>query len=120
VRGLTVRNGRVTCGVVNKSDEEVTLDEVRLQSSSYDLTEPVFPPAVEAWKIGRQCTWSIYFNCQPNPAASLIRMNDTTGLFFKTELRVVVIYSALGVSREFSQVIPVQVNVSSNEIISLV
>ena len=49
-----------------------------------------------------------------------MRMNDNKGLFFKTELQVVVIYSALSVSREFSQVIPVQVNVSSNEIIPLV
>jgi diguanylate cyclase (GGDEF)-like protein len=120
VRGLTVRNGTVTCGVVNKSEEEITVDEIRLQSSSYDLTEPVFPPSVDAWKVGRQCTWSIYFNCQPDPAATLIRMNDTKGLFFKAELRIVMIYSALDVSREFSQIIPVQVNVSSNEIISLI
>ncbi len=120
VRSIVARNGGVTVDVVNKLEEEIAVGEITLQSSGYDITEPVFAPGNGLWKIGARSGWSIYFNCQPDPAAALIRMNDDKGLFFKTELRVVMIYSVLGHSRELSQGIPVQVNVTGREIISLV
>jgi diguanylate cyclase (GGDEF)-like protein len=120
LRDFNVRSGSISCDVVNKSDEEVTVEEIRLESNGYAITEPASPQGDGAWKIGPRCARPTNFACQPDPAAALIRMNDNKGLFFKTELRVVLIYSALGQSREFSQTIPVQVKVAIKEITSLI
>jgi hypothetical protein len=101
------------------SDEHLTVEEVGLESDGYALREPAFPVPPGVWKISPRGSLPIGLQCQTGPAATLIRMHDKEGLFFNTELRVRVRVRVLGQLCDFDQRIPVRVNVSSCEIVSL-
>lgn len=105
--------------VENMSDEAVTITEIRLESDGHLITEPAFPPLSDLWKIAPSCTCSLSWFCKTDPAASLTRMNDHKGLLFKASLRVLLICTVLGQTREFEQKIPIQVKVAENKIASL-
>ncbi len=120
VRLVRGRADNFLLSIENKSDEDILVEEIRLESGGYPITEPAFPLIPEAWKVLAKCTLPIGWLCQTDPAVSLTRMNDNEGLFFKAELRVVVVCNILGQSRECEQKIPVQVKVTNREIVSLV
>jgi len=103
----------------NKSAEEVVVEEIKLESHGYLLTQPAYPPLPEAWKVWPNSSSPFGWYCQTDPAATLIRLNDDKGLIFRAELRIVLECKILGQPREFEQKIPVNVNASSQEIISL-
>jgi diguanylate cyclase (GGDEF)-like protein len=105
--------------VENKSSEEVLVEEIRLESHGYLLTQPAYPPSPEAWKVWPHSSVPFGWYCQTDPAAALIRLNDEKGLLFREELRIVLECRILGQPREFEQKIPVNVNASNQEIVSL-
>jgi diguanylate cyclase (GGDEF)-like protein len=106
--------------VENKSMEEVVVEEIRLESHGYLLTQPACPPSLEAWKVWPNSSVPFGWYCQTDPAATLIRLNDEKGLIFKEELRIVLECRILGQPREFEQKIPVNVNAANQEIVSLI
>jgi diguanylate cyclase (GGDEF)-like protein len=119
---VRLRSGRAAnflLDIENKSDEELRVEEIRLESGGCTITEPAFCPAPESWRIAPRASLPIGWICQTDPAASLTRMHDHEGLFFKADLRVVLVCSVLGQSREFHQLIPVQVNATNRQIFSL-
>jgi diguanylate cyclase (GGDEF)-like protein len=105
--------------IENKSMEEVVVEEIRLESHGYLLTQPACPPSPEAWKVWPNCTLPFGWYCQTDPATTLIRLNDEKGLIFREELRIVLECKILGHPREFEQKIPVNVNASNQEIVAL-
>jgi diguanylate cyclase (GGDEF)-like protein len=103
--------------VENKSDEQLEVEEIRVESDGYAITEPVFPPLPNLWALWPRCQRPIGWTCQTDPSATLIRMNDHKGLPFKAELKIVLVCSLSEQSREFDQKIPV--NVMDRQIVSL-
>jgi len=105
--------------VENKSEEEIDVEEVRLESGGYSITEQAFPFTFGLWKVLPKCSLPLAWRCDTDPAMSLIRMNDHKGLVFKADLRVVLVCRVLDQMKEFEQKIPVQVYATNNKIISL-
>jgi diguanylate cyclase (GGDEF)-like protein len=113
------RGDNFLLGVENKSDEEIIVEEIKLESDGYNITEPALCPTPECWKIIPRCSLPIGWRCQTDPAVTLIRLHDNEGLYFKTDLRVVLVCRLLGQTREFEQKIPIRVKVAVKEIVSL-
>jgi diguanylate cyclase (GGDEF)-like protein len=105
--------------VENKSAEEVVIEEIRVESDGYPLTEPAYPPGPDIWKVLPNCTFPLSWCCQTDPVATLTRLHDYRGVFFRTEVQIVLECRILGQLREFGQKIPVNVNASAQEIVSL-
>lgn len=105
--------------VENKSPEEVVIEEIRVESDGYPLTEPAYPPGPEIWKLLPNCVLPLGWSCQTDPVATLTRLHDYRGVFFRTEVRIKLEGRILGQLREFEQKVPVNVNASTQEILSL-
>jgi tRNA(Arg) A34 adenosine deaminase TadA len=106
----------------NDEDEPVLIHEVRLFSGKVELTEPLVPDDESAWKVGAHSSEAFGKNIlqNRNPAASLIKMNSHKGLFFETEMDVVVECELRGQRLEARHTLYVKVNAASNTIVPLV
>jgi len=106
----------------NDEDEPVFIREVGLFSGKVELTEPLVPDAPTAWTVGPHSSVAFGKNIlqNRNPAASLIKMNSNKGLFFETEMDVVVEVELRGQRLEARHTLYVKVNAASNTIVPLV
>ena len=106
----------------NDDDEEVFIREARLFSGKIELTEPLIPDEPSLWKVPAHTSMSFGKTIvqHRNPAAGLVRMNSNRGIFFETELEVVVTCEMRGETVEIRQALYVKVNAMNNEIVPLV
>jgi pyrimidine deaminase RibD-like protein len=106
----------------NDEDEALLIREARLFSGKIELTEPLTPDDPNLWKVPAHTsmTFGKTIVHQKNPAASLVKMNSNAGIFFETEMDVVVSCEIRGQRSEIRQTLYVKVNGTNNEIVPLV
>jgi len=109
----------------NDDDESIFIREVRLfagRDGKIELTEPLTPDDPSTWRVAPRTSMSFGKTIvhQRNPAASLVKMNSNAGIFFETEMDVVVSCEMKGQRFEIRQALYVKVNGTSNEIVPLV
>ena len=88
-----------------------------------ELTEPLMPESPDRWRVpahSRQHPIGKTITHHKNPAVGFVRMNDTKGLFFQTEMDVVFSCSWRRKVHEVAMKLYVQVNATNNEIFQLV
>jgi hypothetical protein len=109
----------------NDEDEPIFIREARLfggKDGKIELTEPLRPDDPSTWRVAPHSSMTLGKTIvhQRNPAASLVRMNSNRGIFFETEMVVVVGCEMRGELFEVRQTLYVKVNATSNEIVPLV
>lgn len=109
----------------NDEDEPIFIREARLfggKDGKIELTEPLTPDDLNTWRVAphSSVTFGKAIVHQRNPAASLVKMNSNAGIFFQTEMDVVVSCEMRGQLSEVRQTLYVKVNATSNEIVPLV
>ena len=109
----------------NDEDEPIFIREARLfggKDGKIELTEPLTPDDPSTWRVAPRSsmTFGRTIVHQRNPAASLVKMNLNKGIFFETEMDVVVSCDMRGQLFEVRQTLYVKVDGTSNEIRPLV
>lgn len=106
----------------NDEDDSILIRETRLFSGKIELTEPLRPDAENEWIVPARESKSFGKNIssQINPAASLVKMNSHRGIFFDTQMDIVVRCEFRGHSFEIPQALYVKVNATNNQIVPLV
>jgi len=109
----------------NDDDEPIFIREARLfggKDGKIELTEPLTPDDPSTWRVAPHSSMTLGKPIvhQRNPAASLVKMNSNVGIFFETEMVVVVSCEMRGQPFEVRQTLYVKVNGTNNEIVPLV
>ena len=109
----------------NDEDEPIFIREARLfggEDGKIELTEPLRPDDASAWRVApcSAMTFGKTIVHHRNPAASLVKMNSNAGIFFETQIDVVVSCEMRDQLFEIRQPLYVKVNATSNEIVPLV
>ena len=125
---VALERGQVTNFLLkysNDDDEQIFIRETRLfagRDGKIELTEPLTPDDPSTWRVAPHTSMSFGKTIvhQKNPAASLVKMNSNAGIFFETEMDVVVSCEFRGQPFEIRQTLYVKVNGTNNEIMPLV
>lgn len=106
----------------NDGDEPIFIRVTRLYSGKVELTEPLTPDEPDQWRVNAHTSISFGKTIvhQTNPAASLVRMNSNQGIFFETEMDIVVSCESRGQLFDIRQTLYVKVNATNNQIVPLV
>ena len=106
----------------NDDDEVIFIRAARLFFGKVELTDPLTPDDPRTWRVPPHS--SMIFGKtivhQRNPAASLVKMNSNAGIFFETEIDVVMSCEMREQLFEVAQTLYVRVNATNNEIVQLV
>jgi pyrimidine deaminase RibD-like protein len=109
----------------NDEDGPIFIRDARLfggKDGKIELTEPLTPDDPSTWRVAphSSMTFGKTIVHQRNPAASLVKMNSNLGIFFETEMVVVVSCEMKGQLFEIRETLYVKVNGTNNEIVPLV
>lgn len=109
----------------NDEDEPIFIRGSRLfggKDGKIELTEPLRPDDPSTWRVAPHSamTFGKTIVDQRNPAASLVKMNSNAGIFFETEIDVVVSCEMRSQLFEVRQPLYVKVNATNYEIMPLV
>jgi hypothetical protein len=108
-RSAQARNQFLT--YTNDEDEAVFIREAGLftgdtETGKVELTEPIRPDDLDAWKAAPQTSAAFGKTInETNPAVSLVRMNSNEGIFFNTHMDIVVTVEVKGQASEVRQTI---------------
>jgi pyrimidine deaminase RibD-like protein len=106
----------------NDDDEPVFIRATRLFAGKVEISEPLIPDDPITWKVPPHgsAAFGKTIVHQRNPAVSLMKMNTNKGLFFSTEMDVLVSCESRGQLFDIRQTLYVKVNCTNNEIVPLV